>query len=226
MVLPNMNAGETKNNSRRAAIWSTTVLALALAIIGVVQFNQPPDSNQDNLVVPASQLEHFKGNASAKVVLVEHSDFQCPACANFYPVIRQLSDEFGDRVKFVYKHFPLRSVHKNADASARASLAAAKQGKFWEMHDKLFENQKRWSDAFNAETLFVNYAGELGLDADQFRKDLRADDVRERVEQDYQSAISLGLSGTPTFILNGAKLSNQSYEGFREKILAAIAANP
>ncbi len=213
-------------NAKRTTLWTIVALALVLIAFGAIKLNKPKDVGGSKVEVPITELEHFKGNASAKVVLVEYSDFQCPACANFYPVVNQLYAELGDRVKFVYKHFPLRNIHANADLAARASVAAAEQGKFWEMHDKLFENQGSWAKALNAETIFTNYAGELGLDADRFRRDMRSPEVKDRVERDYQSAVGLGLGGTPTFILNGRELRIGSYEEFRNKILEAVTANP
>lgn len=163
--------------------------------------------------------EWIKGNPQASVTLVEYSDFQCPACKNFSPLVRRLSDEFSDDVRVVYRQLPLISIHRNAFDAAKASEAAGRQGKFWEMHDKLFENQDKWESDSSPEDKFEEYAKELGLDLDRYKADYDSDEVKDDVNSDVSTANRLGLSSTPSFILDGRKIENpRSYDDFKSLI--------
>jgi protein-disulfide isomerase len=164
---------------------------------------------------------HVKGNPDASVVLVEYSDFQCPACAAFQPVVDDVLSQYGDSVRFEYKHFPL-PIHALAEPAARAAEAAGQQGKFFEFHDLLFANQLGWSNSVNPAIPFVQYAEQLGLDIDTFKRHYNASLVRERVREDLAEARQLGLSGTPTFFLNGNRMTITTYEDFVNQIAAAI----
>lgn len=160
-----------------------------------------------------------RGNENAKVVLIEYSDFQCPACASYYPLVKALHEESGDSLLVVYRHFPLSQIHVNAEPAARAAEAAGRQGKFWEMHDVLFERQKEWLEDRNVIGAFSVYAGALGLDTGRFINDFNSQEVKERVRRDYQSGFRAGVAGTPTFFLNGKKIQNpRSYEEFKKII--------
>ena len=154
-----------------------------------------------------------------KVVLVEYADFQCPACGLYYPLVKQLKSESGDKMEVVFKHFPLKSIHKNADLASRASEAALIQGKFWEMHDILFEKQNEWSNSGQARSLFTAYAVSLGMNQQKFVDDIDSDSVKERVNSDYQEGVGLRVNGTPTLFLNGKKITNpRSYDEFKKLI--------
>jgi len=157
-----------------------------------------------------------RGNPDASVTLIEYSDFQCPACATYEPVVHQILEEFDSQMKFVYRHFPLRSIHRNAEGAARAAEAAGLQGKFWEMHDRLFDGQSAWAQSNNAQETFEFYAQELGLDVERFRDDMKSGVVKDRVNEDYSSGTAARVGGTPTFFLNGKKLdSPASYQAFK-----------
>jgi protein-disulfide isomerase len=159
-----------------------------------------------------------KGPKSAPVVLVEYSDFQCPFCARVHPTLEQVEREYGDKVRIVFKHLPL-SIHPKAPAAHAAAQAAALQGKFWEMHDKIFENQREMS-----EEKYVEWAGELGLDVDRFKRDVASAKVRQQIESDKREAAALGVSGTPSFFVNGRFLSGaQPFSEFKQKIDEALA---
>lgn len=161
--------------------------------------------------------------SSASATLVEYSDFQCPACGAYHELVSQLKDDLGDRLNIVYRHFPLRNIHPNAQLAAQAAQAAALQGKFWQMHDKLFENQLAWSELEDPTDSFKAYATELELDIDQFTTDLTSKAVEDRVNRDYASAIRFGINSTPTFFLNGVKMTNPaSYETFKQIIEAKL----
>jgi protein-disulfide isomerase len=168
-------------------------------------------------------LDNVKGNASSSVVVIEYSDFECPACKTYYLIMRQLITEFGDKAAFVYRYFPLVEIHANAELAAQAAQAAAKQGKFWEMHDLLFEKQNEWANAANIEPLFESYATLIGISAEQFKTDFTSKDVINFVKAERADAIKLGLQGTPSFFVNGKKIQNPaSVDAFRAIIKDAI----
>jgi Na+/H+ antiporter NhaA len=154
-----------------------------------------------DLAVPVDERnDHTRGAADAPVTLVEYGDFECPYCNQAEPVVRALLGEFGADLRYVWRNLPLSDVHPNAQLAAEAAEAAAAQGKFWEMHDLLFERQ----DALGAKYL-IGYARELGLDTDRFREDLRGHAYAPRVAEDVDSADLSGVSGTPTFFINGQR---------------------
>ena len=145
---------------------------------------------------------------SAKVTMVEFSDFQCPACGAYYPVVSQVVKEFADSLTFVYRNFPLTGIHPNAQIAAQAAEAAGLQNKYWEMHDALFTKQNEWSSSKSARDIFTQYAQSLGLNTDQFQKDIDSDVVKNRVARDVNDGNALGIKATPTFFLNNQKIEN------------------
>ncbi len=154
-----------------------------------------------------------RGPEDAKVTLVEFSDFQCPFCARVTPTLANIEKEYGDRVRIVFKHLPL-SMHTKAPAAHAAAEAAGLQGKFWEMHDKIFANQREMS-----EQNYVTWAGEMGLDVEKFKKDVASKAVRDRVERDLREASALGVTGTPSFFINGRFTSGaKPYSEFKRMI--------
>lgn len=174
-------------------------------------------------VTEASQK---KGAETGNVTLVEFGDFECPSCKAYEPVINQLVDEFGDNLKFVWRNFPLPQ-HRSARFAAIAAEAAGKQGKFWEMHRKLFETQTDWAKAGSPTDLFIQYAAELGMDKDAFAADMKNEEVAKKVQADVNDGNGLGVNSTPTFFLNGQKIANPgSLEDFQAVIKGAIIAAP
>lgn len=168
-------------------------------------------------------LDHMKGNASSTVVLMEYSDFECPACRSYYPILREVFQEYGDRVNFVYRHFPLITIHQNAEFAARASEAASNQGKFWEMHDLLFEKQNEWAKVANVLPVFESYATLLGLNVSQFKSDWASKEVKDFVRAQRTHSLKSNLKGTPTFFLNGKQISNpNSADEFRSILREAL----
>jgi len=168
-------------------------------------------------------IDNVKGNASSSVIIIEYSDFQCSACRTYYSITRQLMAEFGGEIAFVYRHFPLTGIHANAEFAARVAQAAGKQGKFWEMHDLLFEKQDEWAKTANVEPLFESYATLLGISVEQFRVDWTSQDVKDFVRAQRAHAIKLGLQGTPSFFINGEQIKNpSSVEEFRSIIQKAL----
>ena len=158
------------------------------------------------------------GSSSAKVEIVEFSDFQCPFCSRVTPTLKQVEKEYGDRVRIVFKHLPL-SIHPKAPAAHAAAEAAHRQGKFWEMHDAIFANQKEM-----APEKYLEYATQLGLDLERFKKDLEAPEVKQRVDADAAEAARLNVRGTPGFFVNGRYLSGaQPFEAFKQRIEEELA---
>ena len=169
---------------------------------------------------------HFSGNPAAKATLVEFSDFQCPACGAYYPLLKRLRSEFSSELAFVYVHFPL-AQHVHAVIAARAAEAAGSQGKFLEMHDMLFERQAEWGGAQDPASLFASYAEELHLDKAKFAADLAAEDGLKKILQNQAKGLGFGINSTPTFFLNGKRLTNPSnYDEFRNLIQTAVNAAP
>jgi protein-disulfide isomerase len=212
---------------KRFFLWSFVVLLVSGAVFGLIKLSANISPVQTaSLINSISPSDWSKGNAGAKVVLVEYSDFQCPACASYYPLVKQLSQEFADDVAFVYRHFPLgRFPHSRI--AAQAAEAVGKQGKFWEMHGLIFENQRQWSDQRNAKDIFISYAQSLQLDTEQFKNDLNSKEVEDKVNSDRQGGVRAGVNATPTFFLNGEKLQNpRNYDEFRNIINQALGNNP
>lgn len=166
-------------------------------------------------------IEHVKGNAEASVVLTEYSDFQCPACGAFYPVVQEMMETYGDQLRFEYKHFPL-PIHPYAEQAALAAEAAGQQDKFFEYHDLLFENQTVWSGSRTPQALFISYAEELGLDIDMFRRHMNSSILRDEVQNSFNEARAMGITGTPTFFLNGERMQFDTYQAFMDQIAQAV----
>lgn len=207
-------------------LWGIGIMATVVAILILFALG---NNNQNKSVLSTSvaSVEWTKGNTESSVILVEYSDFQCPACGSYFPLVKKLMQEFDDRIKFSYRNFPLRQIHRNAEPAARAAEAAGKQGKFWEMHDLLFENQNEWSESMNAKSKFESYASQLGLNMDQFKTDRDSKEVGEKINKDYQSGVASRVNGTPTFFLNGKKIDNpRSYDQFKTIIIQALDAKP
>lgn len=167
-------------------------------------------------------IQNVKGNAQSSVVLVEFSDLQCPACKNAEPSVQSIMSEFGTRIRFEYRYFPLKTIHKNAEASAYAAEAASRQGKFWEMHDKLFATQDEWAESDDAMTLFNGYAKELGLDTAKFAQDAASPDIKAVVARDEALGEQIGIDSTPTFYLNGKRLRPTSFSEFSSLVREAV----
>lgn len=210
-----------KNMGRRFLIWGSALIVIGLLVWGVVAAVQ--NVPQGGTVATVSELDHVRGNPDAKTILVEYSDFQCPACAYYESFVKQILADHGQDLQFVYRHFPLTTLHKNAALAAHASEAAAKQGKFWEMHDKLLENQTKWAESNDAKRIFIDYAIDLKLDTKKFEEDLTSDEVKSRVNIDITSGNAANVQATPTFYLNGKEVTPlKDYAEFKAAIENAI----
>lgn len=175
-------------------------------------------------VPPGAEPPHVRGNATAPVTLEEFADFQCPSCGVYYPELKKIENEFGDRLRVIFRERPLVPPHEHALIAAQAAEAAGLQGRFWEMHDKLYENQKAWSEARDLVPIFVDYAKQIGLDADRFMKDLNGEAVATRIFQDGKRAHALHVTGTPTFFVNGKEARDEQWkpDGLRAMINQAL----
>lgn len=158
--------------------------------------------------------DHVFGTTSQKVILMEYGDFQCPGCGSLYPTLHPIKEKYKDQLTFVFRNFPLTSIHPNALAAATAAEAAGLQGKWWEYHDKLYENQNAWSDAdINKRTdIFVAYAKDLGLDTTMFKKDLENKKIEQKIARDQALGKKIGATSTPTLVLDGKIIPQSNWD--------------
>lgn len=170
--------------------------------------------------------QHVQGKNSAGITLVEYGDYQCPFCEQYYTTVKLVQAEFNDQIQFQFRNFPLTSLHQNAFAAARAAEAASLQGKFWEMHDTLYEarNYQVWSGAKDPNPLFISFAQQLGLKTDQFKTDFASGKVNDLINADQAEGTKLGITGTPTFFLNGKKTEIGNSPANFEKVIRAELA--
>lgn len=192
-----------------------------LAACGLIVFllAQPRSEPESNNFPPVAADDYTKGAATSTVVLVEYLDFECEACGAYYPIVKSLEKQFGEEITFVARYFPLPG-HRNGLPAALAAEAAGRQGKFWEMHDLLFERQKEWGEKqVPTPEVFEGFAAELGLDMDKFRADVASPEVKARVQRDMDAGRALGVNSTPSFFLNGERLQNPQSEQQFWKIL-------
>ena len=204
----------------------TTVLAgIVLFVAGMAWLGNMQDraNAPQRLAVAANEQDWSEGGKDALVTIVEYSDFQCPACAAYYPVMSELHAAFGDQINIVYRNYPLTQIHANAQLAAQAAEAAGIQGKFFEMHDLLFSEQQTWSDLSDPTATFVSYATSLELNVEQFNTDLTSSAVRAAVAEDVRSGMSANITGTPTFFLNGERIENpRGLQPFTDLVNAAL----
>ena len=194
-----------------------------LGLVGVYAVTSKKDTNTKT-GTQSKLSNHVIGKNSKKVTLVEYGDFQCPACGAYYPIVKQLKAKYANDIQFQFRNFPLTQIHQNARAGSRAAEAAAKQGKFWEMHDKLYEGQSTWESSKNVAPIFEGYAQELGLDMAQYKKDFAGTEVNDIINADYAEGIKLGVDSTPSFFLQGKKITEnpKTLEAFSKLIDDAI----
>ncbi|KIC63982.1 DsbA family protein [Chryseobacterium taiwanense] len=146
--------------------------------------------------------DHTQGNENADLVIVEYGDYQCPYCGAAYPVLKELMREFGSQVQFVFRNFPLSEMHPYAKPAAIAAEAANLQGKFWEMHDAIYENQQNLNELY-----LFELAEAIGLDISQFKEDIQKAELEEKVDSDFESGVISGVNGTPSFFINDKKFN-------------------
>ena len=177
---------------------------------------EPFDFPVESRIPPVTEEDHIHGPADAPITFIEYADFQCPACSGLAIMREFLEERYGDEIRFVYRHLPLISIHDKAVITAEAVEAASAQGKFWEMHDLLYEHQGEWHSLSEdeLETLLVEYAEELSLDADRFAQELADHVYREKIMADYEDYSQYGQMATPTYVINNVFYPTQAFGGF------------
>ena len=157
--------------------------------------------------VPGAEPAHTAGPANAPLKLEEFGDFECPPCGIFHPILKQMQEEFGDKLQVTFREFPLVPTHQHALAAASAAEAAGLQGKFWEMHHMIYDHQNDWKKEFDVRPIFEGYAKQVGLDVERYKRDAEGDLVANRIMQDGKRGHSMGVKGTPTVFLNGREVN-------------------
>lgn len=202
------------------------IILLIVGFAGFVWYGGNRDAaTSEALSGNGTITKHVIGKQDAAVTLVEYSDFQCPACAAYYPVIEQVIEKYKDRISFEYRHYPLTTIHRNAFAAARASEAAGKQDKFWEMYRLLFANQSAWSESDNSLPIFEGYAKQLGLDLNRYNADFASSETNDAINASIKEFNQRGLpKSTPTFLLNDKRIEvRNSLEEFSKLIDEELA---
>lgn len=207
---------------KRIIFWLFAGIIIIGGFLMIIFANTGPAGNNKHIGEVGTD-EWIKGDPSSKIVLVEYSDFQCPACKARAKQNEEILNEFGSHIKFIYRHFSW-DYHERAFLASLASEAAGIQGKFWEMHDKIFENQEVWSKQSedSAEESFTAYALMLNLDIEKFKNDLHSNKVENEVKKDQKSGAAAGIDATPSYFLNGTIINPKNYDGFRALVRDAV----
>lgn len=215
-------------------IFSTVTVAVLVGLVLWTRSSNPPidlSGIENNSVIAAAQqngniADHTTGSDANEVLFIEYGDFQCPSCGGAHPQVKSLMEEYGDKVTFIFRNFPLTSIHPNARAAAAVAEAAGLQGKYWEMNNLLYEKQGEWSnlDASQRTSVFNTYAGSLGLDADKFKADFASKEINQKISFDLALGKNFDVSATPSFFVNGEKLSEDAASGIVQGDLTAIKA--
>lgn len=196
------------------------IAVIVAGLIGVFMlFNKPGTEttvDAGKLVRADSQKE-----GTGSIQLVEFGDYQCPSCGAAHPVTQKILQDFEGKVTFVFRNFPLEAIHKNAMVAAKYAQASSKQNKFWEMHNKLYESQTEWSELPDPTSKFAEYATALGMNADQLKKDANEATVADYIKRDMDDGNALGVTGTPTFFVDGKQVAKNDYESLKAAIEAA-----
>jgi len=214
------------------------VLVVALGVVWKMSSSSrqsngpPPGATPSPGSLPSGAIPaHVRGNANAPVTVEEFADFQCPSCGAYYPELKKMEAEFGEKLRVIYRENPLYPNHQYSIVAAQAAEAAGLQGedKFWAMHDKLFETQTTWSEAKDKDAvvaMFVDYAKQIGVNPDQMMKDLSGEAVAARIFQDGKRSHAIGVESTPSFFVNGKPAAGDSWkpDGLRKMINEALNA--
>src|SRR3989338_6617147 len=218
------NSVSKKKTLKRTIMWVLISGALGGFAFAIYNYGGAPGTPA-MLIDAVNPTDHVFGNTVSKVTLVEYGDFQCPACAQYEPIVRKIAADYAGKISFVYRHFPL-SQHKNAKITAYASEAAGKQGKFWEMHDMIYDCQNVWASLSEdkARDVMTKYAETIGLDLKLFAEQIDSSEIKDKVQADNSGGLKSGVNATPTFILNGKKIQPRSYDEFKKFIEQELSA--
>ena len=201
-------------NKAKWIIFALVVVAVFGGIIWLGKGDETKFTGDAAKIITEGPIsDHVRGTDAQKVTLIEYGDFQCPGCGRMYQTVHDVTDQYKDKVTFIFRNLPLTNIHPNALAASTAAEAAGKQGKFFEMHDMLYSTQDSWSAASISERgqIFENYAQQLGLNIDQFKKDLTSKDITDKINRDIATGKgTFKANATPTFILNGQKIDEKT----------------
>lgn len=192
-------------------------IVVCLSILGLIVLTNKDDGigtyegDATKVITDGPIGDHVYGNTEGKVTLIEYGDFQCPGCETIYPNIKEIKEKYKDHLTFVFRNLPLTTIHSNALAAATAAEAAGRQGKFYEYHNMLYDNQGQWKNAAASDRTktFESYAGQLGLDTTKFKSDLTSSEVTTKINRDRATARKFSYTSTPTLMLNGQKVSQE-----------------
>lgn len=205
------------------------VAVLIVAVIGgwlVLRSRRPAEPFTPEAGNPSASPDLQTLLAGDRVVtLEEFGDYQCPPCGQLHPVLKKLKQELGPKLNLIFRNLPLSTIHKNALVAAQAAEAARMQGRFWEMHDLLYENQALWAEDVNPRATFLKFAGDIGLDKQKFARDLEDKQVLLRIDVDKEAAAGRGINGTPTVVIEGRQLRPEATtdDGIRKGIAVMLA---
>ena len=203
------------------------VLLVIIAVLfgGIFVLTKKKNSDKPLNVSNSAPSNHVEGDGKKNVTLIEYGDYQCPACGAYYPIVNQVYAKYKTDIHFQFRNFPLTSIHQHAFEGSRAAEAADKQGKFWEMHDILYENQTSWSAMSDPTPAFEAYAGQLSLNVAKFKDDFKSSAINDLINADIKAGTDLGANSTPTFVLQGKKIASnpRSVDEFYKLIDKAIA---
>lgn len=200
------------------------IAVIVIVFVGIFAFSGNKAGDTKNSNSKATLTNHVEGNGSAGVTLIEYGDYQCPFCGQYFPTLKQVEAQYNDQIHFQFRNYPLTNLHPNAFAAARAAEAAGLQNKFWEMHDILYQTQTQWSGASDALSIYKQYAKQLGLNVTRFETDFASSKVNDLINADSAEGTKLGISGTPTFFIDGKKVEiANNPAAFQKVIQDAIA---
>lgn len=221
-----LKQGKEREMKQEAKILlSIGIITILIIVGGALLFGSKSSGNGTNSSGPTvdkklliNSKSHTLGPQNAKVTVVEFGDYQCPACGTAYPMTKQILNAYNGRILFVFRNFPLPQ-HQNAQISAEAAEAAGKQGKFWEMHDLLYQNQTQWGESTNPMDYFLKYAQELKLDSNSFKKDVQNNSFQDVIQQDMNDGNAANVNATPTFFINGEQFTQDAtYDNVKQVI--------
>ncbi len=205
------------------------LIVLVLVFGGIIFFKNSSHNKSSGSSNSSQPTNHVMGEGKKNVTLVEYGDYQCPACGAYYPIVKQVVEKYKTDIFFQFRNFPLEQIHQNALSGARAAEAADMQGKFWEMHDKLYETQNDWAQSGDPQSFFNQYAADLGLNVTKFKTDFASSEALDRINADINEGNKLGANSTPTFVIDGKKVEENPRDvaSFEKMIQDAIdAKNP
>ncbi len=198
------------------------ILVAIIVILGGIFFFSNSGKNNPTSGSSSQPTNHVEGLGKDNVTLVEYGDYECPYCGEYFPIVKQVQQTYNDQIYFQFRNLPLTQIHPNAFAGARAAEAASLMGKFWQMHDLLYENQSQWVNSSNPETQFISYAQQLGLNTAQFQQNFASGTVNDLINADVAAFSKLGLQeATPTFILDGKQIQPQATVSSFEQFINA-----